>query len=159
MLRLGIVSDSHDTPVWLEPFLALANRERYDAVFHLGDGRGDVRWLAKRLNMPLISVAGNCDYGSSGPREALETFEGHRILAVHGHKYDVRWGLERLSYRAEELCADIALYGHTHEAQASFVGPVLTLNPGALLHGEYAELLLDGRRVTPYLKNLREAQQ
>jgi len=25
--------------------------------------------------MPLISVAGNCDYGSSGPREALETFE------------------------------------------------------------------------------------
>ena len=154
MVKLGVVSDSHGASHWVERFLETANREGYDAVFHLGDIRSDARWLERRLKMPLLAVAGNCDYYSSCAREVFANYEGHRILAVHGHLQDVKWGLERLSYYAEEMGADIALYGHTHDAGACYTGSVLTMNPGALLHGEYGELLLDGRRVVPYLKTL-----
>ena len=35
MTRLGIVSDSHDHGLWLERYLKLCKRAKYDAVFHL----------------------------------------------------------------------------------------------------------------------------
>jgi len=61
VVRLGIVSDSHGSDFWTERFLERANREGYDGVFHLGDGEAEARWLGRRLKMPLIFVAGNCD--------------------------------------------------------------------------------------------------
>ena len=154
MVRLAVVSDSHQSQFWTERFLALANKQKYDAVFHLGDGEAEARWLAKRLEMPFQYVAGNCDMFSRVAREIFANYEGHRILACHGHLHDVKWGLEQLSYYAEERGADIVLYGHTHEALANYVGPVLMINPGALMRGRYAELTLDGRRVVPALKEL-----
>ena len=154
MVRLGIVSDSHQSQFWTERFLDCANREKYDAVFHLGDGEGEARWLAKRLDMPLQWVAGNCDIFSKAAREVFATYEGHRILACHGHTHDVKWGLTQLSYYAEEHGADIALFGHTHAALVDYVGPILMINPGALMQGRYAELLLDGPRAVPVLKEL-----
>lgn len=154
MVRLGIVSDSHQSQFWTERFLKTANEAGYDAVIHLGDGEADARWLERRLNMPIRYVAGNCDLFGKAARELFISHEGHRILACHGHLHDVKWGLERLSYYAEERGVDIALYGHTHEARACYVGPVLMINPGALMRGRYAELLLDGGRVVPTLKEL-----
>lgn len=154
MVRLGIVSDSHQSQFWTERFLKTANQSGYDAVIHLGDGEAEARWLEHRLNMPIQYVAGNCDLFSKLAREIFASYEGHRILACHGHLHDVKWGLERLSYYAEERGADIALFGHTHEPLARYVGPVLMINPGALMRGRYAELLLDGRRVVPTLKEL-----
>ena len=70
MTRLGIVSDSHDHGVWLERYLKLCRREKYDAVFHLGDYDSDARWLERRLESPVIAVAGNCDMFSDLPRMA-----------------------------------------------------------------------------------------
>ena len=150
-----MVSDSHDAHLWVERYLEKANREGYDAVIHLGDGSGDVRWLQRRLRMPLIKVAGNCDFYSKEPREARPSFEGHRILAVHGDKYDVKYGYERLSYYAEEIGVDIALSGHTHRPFCEYVGRVLVVNPGALNMGRYAELTLDGARVVPCLYDFK----
>ena len=74
MTRLGIVSDSHDHGVWLERYLKLCRREKYDAVFHLGDYDSDARWLEKRLDTPVIAVAGNCDMFSDRPRMARISF-------------------------------------------------------------------------------------
>lgn len=157
MVKLGIISDSHNARIYVERYLELANREGYDAVFHTGDGESDARWLRRRLNMPLIAVAGNCDFGSALKREAVAEFEGWRILALHGDRYDVDWGLDQLSYYAESKQARIALYGHTHRALACYAGPILTINPGALAQARYAELTIDGDRATPVLKNLNEA--
>ena len=78
------------------------------------------------------------------------------MLAVHGHRFDVKWGLDQLSYYAEERGAKVVLYGHTHIAAAEFVGPVLMVNPGALMRGQYAELVIDGDRATPYLKDMSD---
>ena len=154
MVRLAIVSDSHQSQFWTQRFLDRANKERYDGVFHLGDGEAEARWLSRRLKMPFQYVAGNCDMFSKVAREIFASYEGHRILACHGHTHDVKWGLEQLSYYAEERGADSALYGHTHEAAASYVGPVLMINPGALMRGRFAELVLDGTRAIPTLLEL-----
>ncbi len=154
MTRLGIVSDSHDRDFWLKRYLKLCQRERYDAVFHLGDYHSDARWLERRLRIPVIAVAGNCDAFSNQPRMARAAYGGHRLLAVHGHLQDVKYGCDRLSYCAEEIGANIALFGHTHEPFAGWMGGVLLINPGALMDGRYAELILDGDRAVPYLKHL-----
>ena len=156
MTRLGIVSDSHDHGVWLEHYLKLCRREKYDAVFHLGDYDSDARWLEKRLDTPVIAVAGNCDMFSDRPRTARASFGPHRLLAVHGHLQDVKYGYDRLSYYAEDQQATIALFGHTHRPCVEWVGGVLLLNPGALMDGRYAELVLDGDRAVPKLMSLRE---
>lgn len=158
MTRLGIVSDSHDRQIWLERWLEKCRREQYDAVFHLGDFHADARWLERRLDVPLIAVAGNCDVFSDQPRMARATYGKHRLLAVHGHLQDVKYGYERLSYYAEENGATIALFGHTHRAFAGWVGNVILINPGALMDGRYAELVLDGDRVVPLLKSLGDEE-
>ena len=156
MTRLGIVSGSHDRRGWLERYLSLCKREKYDAVFHLGDYDSDARWLERRLRAPLIAVAGNCDMFSDRPRMARASFGAHQLLAVHGHQQDVKYGYEKLSYYAEEQHAGIALFGHTHQPYVGWMGGVLLVNPGALMDGRYAELLLDGERVVPRLKSFRD---
>lgn len=154
MIRLGVISDSHQSQLWAEAFLRRAEKAKYDAVVFLGDGESEARWLARRLSMPFEYVAGNCDWSSKAPRELLLRFEGHTLLATHGHRYDVKWEMDRLSYAAEAQGADVALYGHTHIPKCEYVGPVLTVNPGPLMEGCYAEVTLEGRRVTPRLLNL-----
>lgn len=155
MIKLGIVADSHGRDIYLERFAAVCRKEGYDAVIHLGDVREDARWLERNLETAVVSVAGNCDMFSSHPREARLSYEGHSILAVHGDAQGVKYGYERLSYYAEEIGAEIALFGHTHQAFAGYVGSIILVNPGALWDGCYGELLLDGRRVIPSLNNLR----
>lgn len=151
MVRLGVISDSHHSEYWVQSFLRRATKEQYDAVYFLGDGESEAKWLKRRLKMPLYFVCGNCDVFSKAERALIGEHEGHRLVAVHGHYLDVKWGLETLSYYAEEQGADIALYGHTHIPRAEFVGPVFTLNPGALMNGNFAELTIDGKRVVPRL--------
>ena len=156
MTRLGVVSDSHDRGVWLERYLKLCRKEKYDAVFHLGDYDSDARWLQKRLETPVIAVAGNCDMFSELPRMVRAAYGPHRLLAVHGHLQDVKYGYDRLSYYAEEKGAEIALFGHTHHPYAGYSGRTLMINPGALNEGRCGELLLDGKRVVPYLLDLKK---
>ena len=156
MTRLGIVSDSHGAEHWLEAYLDLCKRQRYDAVFHLGDYDSDARWLSRRLDAPLISVAGNCDMFSKQPRLAQAEYGPHRLIAVHGHLQDVKYGYDRIGYFAESQGATVALFGHTHRPCAEYFGSVLLMNPGALMDGRYGELELDGVRAVPRLKSLRK---
>lgn len=138
----------------LEMFAALAKRERFDAIIHLGDGESDVRRLKKNLETPIHFVAGNCDWFGSAPREARLSFGGIRILAVHGDKYGVKLDLSQLSYYAEETGAQIALFGHTHQPFAGYVGGVMMVNPGALNAGRYAEIKIENGQAVPRLKEL-----
>ena len=156
MIRLGVVSDSHDRSFWLEKWLEYAKERKYDAVFHLGDYDSDARWLSRRLDAPMTSVAGNCDTFSKQPRMARAAFGPHRILAVHGHLQDVKYGYDRLCWYAEEQNCGIALFGHTHVPYAGYEGGILVMNPGALMDGRYGELELDGDRVVPHLLSFRD---
>jgi len=159
MVKIGIVSDSHGREIQLERFADRCKQAKYDAVFHLGDMRDDAKWLEKNLDIPVISVAGNCDTFSRHQRTVCVRYEGHVVLAVHGHEQGVKYGYERLSYYAEDAGADIALFGHTHCQFCAFVGNVMMINPGALRNGDYAELEIDGKNVTPRERNLDDRKQ
>ena len=154
MTRIAVVSDSHGGRFHLERFLEYCKLDGIDRVYHLGDITDDARWLQKRLEIPLVGVAGNCDL--RGAREALETVEGKRILLVHGDKYGVKYGCEALAEYAQTRMADVALFGHTHRSHTSCVGKIVMVNPGALKDGSMCLLEVTPEDVIPRVMDIDE---
>ena len=156
MTRIGVVSDSHGGRLHLERFAEICRAEGFDQVFHLGDVLEDARWLVKNLEIPVTSVAGNCDFYAHHPREACVTVEGKRLLLIHGDRYRVKLGYDMLSYYAEERAVDAALFGHTHQPFAGYVGRALLINPGALKNGHYCILEVSVGDILPRILNMDE---
>lgn len=148
-MRLAIVSDSHQGMVHLKRFIEYCQKEKIDQVFHLGDVLDDVRFLQDNMDIPVASVAGNCDFFSHHHREIMLTLEGRRFLLVHGDKFGVKMGYERLSYYAEEKMADVAVFGHTHSPFIGMMGNVLMINPGALRNGSMCFVELSAKDILP----------
>ena len=152
MRKIAVISDSHGAKVRLDMFRRIAEAEKFDLIIHCGDGVSDAKWLAKNTGIEVKMVAGNCDIFDHIERELILTEDGVRMLVLHGDRYDVKWGLTSLSYYAEDRCVRTALFGHTHQAFAGFVGNVLLINPGALKDGRYAELHIRNGQAVPFLK-------
>lgn len=77
---------------------------------------------------------GNNDYPQRYPDipyERVFTVDGKKIFMCHGHTYNVKFGTDRLAYKAESLKADIALYGHTHSKHLEISGGMIIMNPGS----------------------------
>jgi len=125
-----VISDTHGN--FTHALQAHSLAEPVDAVVHLGDGVEDAKLLRSVMNLDVIAVAGNCDHGAAEPRELLWECEGKRILLVHGDAYGVKRGLGGLQKRANEVRADIVLFGHSHRATCITSSDILFLNPGAL---------------------------
>lgn len=117
-----------------------------DAVIFLGDGLRDVEEMDFG-GAPIYSVCGNCDGMMASlmgvPDEQLIVVGGKGIFITHGHKYHVKSVLTPLILRARELCADIVLFGHTHEGFEMTLGqdndlgielakPLYLMNPGSI---------------------------
>lgn len=126
MMRLGVVSDSHgkkDTMLLLTEKIG-----KVDAWIHLGDFAEDSKHLH---GAPVYAIKGNCDFTSKYELEQVLTFEQVRIFITHGNKYSPTYDRSMLSYKAEELNCQVALYGHTHISSVEFCGGVLVVNPGS----------------------------
>lgn len=155
-----IISDTHGDRAGVERLLG-AYADKNDAVIFLGDGIRDFFRDGKCIcPVPFYCVCGNCDtFGfSSTPlvidgygeirAEEIINLGGRRILMTHGHKYDVKYGLDRLTRYAASVDADIALYGHTHIKNEYYISdgesvcfeklkkPLWLFNPGSL-RGSY----------------------
>ena len=154
MTRVAVVSDSHGGRLHLERFVEFCRAEGIDRVFHLGDIVDDAKWLERRLEVPLTYVAGNCDYMAREAREVRETVEGKRFLLVHGDRYGVKYGYDKLSYYAEENQMDVALFGHTHRSFAGYVGEALLVNPGALKSGSLCVMEVTPRDIVPRILDI-----
>ena len=150
-MRVAVVSDSHQGMVHLKRFVEYCKREKIEQVCHLGDVMEDVRFLQENLDIPVAAVAGNCDVFSRQHREVTLTFEGKRFLLVHGDKFGVKLGYERLSYYAEEKMVDAALFGHTHSAFTGVLGNVLLINPGALRNGSMCLMEVTSKDIVPHI--------
>ena len=122
-MTLPIISDSHGYGRRIGSIferLAAIN-ERPDGMIFLGDGAREIVMNTPE-DIKLYSVLGNCDglcdiYDNDGeivPLERLEVIGGVRILMMHGHRYFVKHGLSEAIFRANNLSADILLFGHTH---------------------------------------------
>lgn len=141
-MKLLVVSDTHGN--YTHTLQAHSLIDKVDVILHLGDGSSDADLIRELLGIRVINVAGNCDIGSSAPRELVWECEGKRILLTHGDAYGVKAGLERLKRRAMEVRADLVLFGHSHLATHEHHSDILFLNPGTMmnqpLHKSYAVL-------------------
>lgn len=132
-MRVGVFSDSHGDHVALDELLDRMGA--LDAVCFLGDVARDAEHLEGCLaampnQPPLYAVRGNNDYFQSCalPWELLIELGGVRIYMTHGHRLVSLMGL---AYKAQECGAQVALFGHTHEALCETAQGVLLLNPGS----------------------------
>ncbi|MDA5560322.1 metallophosphoesterase family protein [Exiguobacterium sp. MMG028] len=127
-MRFLIVSDSHGLTEELTTIFERHEAEIDDA-FHCGDSQ---LALVNEHLLPYRTVRGNCDFGGDLPLERIETTDAGTILIVHGHHHDVKFDLNRLRYRAEEVGANVVLFGHSHVAGALIEDGVVYINPGSI---------------------------
>lgn len=128
-MLIAIISDTHREYVSINKVIDII--KNCDYIIHLGDNVEDAIYIKDSVKGEVIYVKGNCDYIRAIPAEEVIDIEGLKIFATHGHKYGVKGSLDGLEYRAKELGADIALYGHTHIANIERKDNLWIINPGS----------------------------
>jgi putative phosphoesterase len=127
MSKVLVVSDSHGLTKELE-----ALRERHikdvDLMIHCGDSQ---LMPDQKAISGYLTVLGNCDF-SGFPMETTTEIAGKKIFITHGHRYSVKTSLMNLTYRAQEVDADIVCFGHSHILGAEVIDGRLFLNPGSI---------------------------
>jgi len=130
-MKILVLSDTHENHPLAAQVIDMATL--IDAVIHLGDCCTDADLFSHELEVPLIRVAGNCDFISNVPREYVWECEGKRLLLLHGDHFGVKSGLGRLEKHAAEIGVDAVLFGHTHHATVTTLSGILFVNPGTLM--------------------------
>ncbi len=142
MKKIVVLSDTHHNKRSIEGLFPIF--EKCDMIIHLGDMAADGAYIARNFSDKTVIINGNCDIYPLGEDEVVLNVENVRLLACHGHKYGVKYGLERLYTRAKEQNCSLALYGHTHVASAGIIGEVMLINPGCLVgYGKQSYLYLE----------------
>ncbi|MFZ3576380.1 metallophosphoesterase [Virgibacillus sp. DJP39] len=126
MTKVLFMSDSHGLTKEIN---LIKSRESVDLMIHCGDS--ELELDAEQLN-GFVRVRGNCDFDSRLPDEQTISIGNLNFFITHGHLHQVKSGLSKLSYRAEELNATVIGFGHTHIAGAEKVGGQLFVNPGSI---------------------------
>lgn len=125
-MSLLILSDTHGLVFEVKQTV---ERHPAELVFHCGDFCTDKQrepFAAMRI------VRGNCDVDRDVPLELTTRWRQLLIYQTHGHLYDVKRSLLKLHYRAEEVGANVVLFGHSHVPHCTEERGVLFLNPGSL---------------------------
>lgn len=155
-----VLSDSHGRT---KNILEAISRQvrRPDGIIFLGDGLRDLMYCD--IDIPIYSVAGNCDTGSFYGGLCADTVRiielaGKRVMLTHGHIYSVKSTLSRLIYAAADNDIDIVMFGHTHEPleKRLDVGdidmpilkkPLYLFNPGSVggYDGDFGALTVNNR--------------
>lgn len=123
-----VMSDSHGDRQIVED-IKKHYHGQVDAIFHNGDSELDPH---DSLWQGIYVVNGNCDYLGGYPEKLVTDLGDVRIAQTHGHLFGINFGWQRLDYWAEEVQADICLYGHLHVPDATVRGTTLFLNPGSI---------------------------
>ncbi|AYD39594.1 metallophosphoesterase [Clostridium fermenticellae] len=128
-MNIGVVSDTHRYTPSIEK--VIDKIQDVDLLIHLGDNIEDVDNISQFYNGRIINVKGNCDFKTDMPSEKIEIIDDKKFFITHGHRYDVKYDISRLKYRAFELNADIVLFGHTHISFVAFEDGIWFINPGS----------------------------
>ena len=153
--KILIFSDSHGYSKYMHK--ALEMHSDAEMIIHLGDGSRDLSILfPEHTTAPLLFIEGNGESGGwvqidrkHPPIEnGFVKFDGKKIFATHGHKYNVKSGLSNLISQGYEKGADIILFGHTHQAFSQYIPagtnlglmgktdrPLIIFNPGSIGSG------------------------
>ena len=126
-MRILVMSDTHGDVNSIEQVRQHVGN--VDAVFHCGDSELDASHAS--LESAFV-VRGNCDWDSSFPEEVVTDINGVKIFMAHGHLLQVKTTMLPISYRAQELGADVVLFGHSHLLGTEQIDGTVFVNPGSL---------------------------
>lgn len=129
-MRILVLSDSHGGVTQMRQAVELTEPNH---ILFLGDCLPDADKLHRAFpDIPMTTVPGNCDWGSTDEPERLLELRGKRILMMHGHTRNVKYTLMNATYAAREYGAEVLLFGHTHHAMVDNDGTLWTMNPGSI---------------------------
>ena len=126
-MRIVVMSDTHGETTSIDQVRHAVGP--VDAVFHCGDSELDTQHESLQ---DAFVVGGNCDWDSSFSDEVFTEVNGVKVLMSHGHLWQVKSTLMPLSYRAQEVGADVVLFGHSHLLGVELINGMLFVNPGSL---------------------------
>lgn len=129
-MRILVISDTHGNLTNVRE--VLRKEGSFDMILHMGDVCHDEEELRELAGerCTVTFVRGNCDFFSREPDTRDFKLGKHRIHMEHGHYLPN--SLQSISYKAEELGADIVFFGHTHNPLLTTVGNVRIANPGSI---------------------------
>ena len=152
-----ILSDTHRDIKTLSKILE--KEKNYKYILHLGDHHTDLEETGFDFDDKIIyKVRGNCDFEYEED-DRIIIIDGIKIFMTHGHMYSVKTSISSLTYKAEEVGADIALFGHTHIAYNKMFKGIRYFNPGSLSrfrsYGKkrYASLIIKDNRQYSIITN------
>ena len=129
-MKIAVFSDSHGN---IENMRKAILSWQPDQLIHLGDCCADARAIAREFPLlPMANVRGNCDYGDTAPEDRLFDLEGLRFFIAHGHRHNVKMGLDSFGNSVCFSGSNIGLFGHTHRAQYIEFGGMVFMNPGSV---------------------------
>ena len=105
-----VMSDSHGDRAIVEE-MKHHYLGKVDAIFHDGDSElpfEDEVWEGIHV------VAGNMDFYPGYPERLVTDLDGTIIAQTHGHLFNINFSFQKLDLWAQEVGADICLYGHLH---------------------------------------------
>ena len=107
-------------------------------IIHLGDGVHEFFKLIEqsKSNKIFYAVKGNCDFDPLNklPTSKVLTLPNKlKIFACHGHTFDVKNSVKKLTDHCKTLKVSLALFGHTHTRflQLGKSNEAILLNPGS----------------------------
>ncbi len=127
-MKIVLISDTHG---YYEGLAGSIKEQQADYILHMGDGVEEAHRLKRELELPVLAVAGNNDYGTKEKEELFLILEHIPIFMTHGHRYGVHYGREQLAEAALQKGAKLALYGHTHIFRDEEIDGVRLINPGS----------------------------
>lgn len=150
-----IVSDTHGKLSRLNELIeyrqGLLGDGEVLTLIYLGDGLSDLFSCRQYDNIIVHAVRGNCDaldrfspYGEEIPLYRVVNIGKFKVFIAHGHTLSVKSTRDELCREASRLCADIALFGHTHAPCLEYIKKgsirgverdIAIFNPGSL--GDY----------------------
>jgi len=129
-LRIIVVSDTHGNYNALKKIFE--KNLSADMFIHLGDGEREFMELSRLYPQKAVrNVAGNCDFAPLSPEVAVIGAGEHKIIASHGHRYGVKYGIDHIKMIALKNGADIVLFGHSHVRFNYYEDGIYFFNPGS----------------------------
>lgn len=131
-MKILVISDTHGDTSKAEE--AIRKNREVNLIIHLGDYFRDAQRLSAIFpEIPIEYIYGNSDFMIEDvPSEKMLELDGKRIFITHGHRYSVKWDYDKLYRKAEEMNADVLLFGHTHIPDFIQKGKYCVLNPGSI---------------------------
>ncbi|MCF7923526.1 MAG: YfcE family phosphodiesterase [Candidatus Izimaplasma sp.] len=154
-MKILIFSDSHQDKNAIKKML---NHEgKVDKIYCAGDSGLSIEELDE---LKIISVKGNYPFAPKLPNEKIIKIGTYKALVTHGHKYYVKFGLNRLFKKTLKIKVDMVIFGHTHQIHLEKTKKLIMLNPGALSYSRshsypsYARVFVEGSEIMIEIVNL-----